>query len=212
MQFKIPCSTFARLANAAIPQPNETRHHINCIRFENVNGACYAIATNALIAAIEHLGNTEWQDYGICIARDPALIAQCESEASFDSELTIDVIINDIMKFASAKTTFGYTHPDNVLRYPPDGMDHRPWNDFRSLVPDEMPSKSAGFLFMDTEQITNLGKASPSGRLVFPKFIDSSKPVLVRDAVDPAWLGLFLPRDNGGSQDKLKPATRPEWI
>lgn len=217
MQFTIPCETFARLSYAALLNPKPEYDHINCIRIENINGDSYAIATNSMIAAVQYLGKTDSaENGGVCVMIIPELVQQCISEQSFDSVLTIDAMETEFYSFASAKTTFGYIHPHNVGWFPADHLYKRPWNtlgSWRIMLPegDKLPKKSKGFLFMDTEQITNLGKTSPSGRIVFPEIIDSSFPVLVRDSIDPSWVGIFLPRD-AGSQSSLSPATYPDWL
>ncbi len=215
MTFKIPCETFLRLSHAATPIPGKDQPHCFCVRIEYVDGQAYAIATNSLIAAVQYLGSVPPEfNYAVSIVPDAALLAQCAIEKDFDGELTIDVIVNEFMKFASVKTSFGYVQPGNCAYFPPDGMNYSPWQElgsWRKMAPLELPKKSKGFMFMETEQITLLGKASPSGRLVFPPFIDSSLPVVVNDAVDPEWFGLFLPREEKRPSN-LSPAILPEWF
>lgn len=213
LQFRIPCETFLRLANAATPVPEKNYPHAFCVRIEYIGGHGYAIASNSLICAIQYLGEvTKEFEYGVSIIPFEPLLNQCKIEAPFDSELIIDLIYNDVMKFANVKTNFGYAYPGNAAYFPPDDLMQPPYTSlgsWRKLVPDELPKKSKGFMFMDALQISNLGKAAPSGTLVFPSFIDNSQPVVVRDAVDPDWMGLFLPRDDKKS---LVAAIIPEWL
>jgi hypothetical protein len=65
-------------------------------------------------------------------------------------------------------------------------------------------------MYWDLFQIEALIKSSPSGGVVFPEFIDSSKPVMIRDSLKPNWAGVFIPDVSKGST-KHKPAEIPEW-
>lgn len=219
MKFTIPCETFLRLSHAATPVPGKDQPHVFCVRVEYINGHGYAIATNSIIMAVQYLGEvTREFEFGISIVPIPALLAQCAIEKDFDGELTIDVINNDVVKFATVKTSFGYVQPGNCAYFPPDGLQRTPWigpvhdvGGWKKIIPAELPKKSKGFMFMNTEEIVNLGKAAPSGRLVFPNFIDSSIPVVVNDSVDPEWFGAFLPREDKAISH-MTPAILPEWF
>lgn len=210
MQFRIPCETFARLSNVCNYLKPDEKRPLNVMFLDYTGGNFYAVVSNSIIAAVQYLGKTDQPDFCRAVILDPQIINQCRIEADLDGELIIDTMDIGGVPFGTAITTFGYKYPSNALFTPPNKMWERPWNDWRKLFPDDVPIRSKGFLFMDTEQLTNLGKSSPSGRFVFPAFIDVNKPVMVRDVIDPDWVGLFLPRDN--SQKNLQAATRPEWL
>lgn len=212
MRFTLPCETYVRLTNALNMQKDETRP-INCIRLDYVAGDYYAVATNAIIIAVQYLGKTDEQDGGICLINDQLLKAQCQQEIPFDGEISVDVIDNEMIQFAAIKTSFGYNHPGNGAIFPPSEGWGEPWhaNGWKKIFPDDVATKSKGFIFMDTEHVANLGRCAPSGRIVFPEKIDSSKPVVVRDAVDPDWLGAFLPRE-ANKISSLVAATLPDWL
>lgn len=213
MNFNIPCSTFARLINAAIIPEGEERTYLHGVYLHRTAGKLYAIATNAQVMAIELLDeDLPPEDEGaVFVMGSPALIEQCHKETMFNSVLTVTLIDIPGMQTVTATTTYGYTHPVSVGYFGEGLKEISVWKTY--IVPEDVPKKSHGFMFFDTEQISNLGKASPSGRLVFPEHIDNRKPVIVNDSVDPSFAGLFLPHTGKNSKNiKLKPAVRPDWI
>lgn len=219
MEFKIPCEVYARMSNACILVDNEKRMQLNVIRIEHVDGKCFVIATNAKVMAVQLIGEVDAPDGFVNVLRLPELIEQCEQEKAYDGELSI-VVINEL-NFASAKTTFGYNYPGNVrYSFPENETDLRPWgkdgpNDpqgWRQVLPKEPLKKPSGFMFMNTAEITNLGKASPSQQLIFPSIIDANSPVIVRDKIDEDWMGVFLPQNEKYNKDINGAAVIPEWL
>lgn len=211
MNFSIPCETFARLANVVkwFP-PNETRDWLRCVYIEHRNNEAFAVASNAKIAAIEYLGETSGPDGSVKVTIDPALITQCETEAAFKSVLQITTIPE--LNMASAKTSLGYNYPGTAALFTTEPTHFDTW---RKWFPEAMPTAPNGAMYMTAEYIAMLGKSSPSGRLVFPEFIDTRKPVVVRDIDDPNWTGLFLPiltKNSDNSPVEYEPATIPDWV
>lgn len=209
-----------RLANATIPvYPNEHQYNwMRSILLEYRNGKSYAVATNSKILAAEYIDTTTEPNAVVNIVITDALLTQCAIEQQWSGELIIDVTDTAYFKYASLTTLFGYRYPDNAALFPPDVInsdDTKRWFEFRDnwrrLVPDETPTASKGFMFQDTELLTLLGKSAPSGCLVYPKHIDVDKPLMVRDAVDPSWLGLFVSYSSKYSKGLIA-AKRPEWL
>ena len=71
-------------------------------------------------------------------------------------------------------------------------------------------NETVGFMYWDLYQIQTLFECSPSGEIIFPEHINATKPVIVVDANNTEWLGVFIPRSD--SDKPLKPATLPEWM
>lgn len=194
--FTIRCDTFARLSTIL---DGEIEPLFNCIRLDNGQ----AVATNRMLMAIENIGGPS----GIVhIIADPALIAQCVTEAKFDSRLTITVV--EELKFATAKTTLGYIHPGNCSYWPEAVTPFDRWRDV-VMQAKEPALASKGGMFWDAASMSRLASSSPSGRVVFEQNIDTSRPALIRDVTDYDWLGVFTPFS---AKDNFVPATIPTWM
>lgn len=202
--FVIPCDVFVRLTRVLAIESTEPNEWFRAVRIDNG----IALATNRIIMALENISN---DNVGVVhIIADPALIAQCASEAPYKSLLTITV--NEALKYAVAKTTLGYVHPGNCVVWSDEPNEFDRW---RSLVDRtrEPLDKSTGAMYWDAENIANLAAASPSGRIVFEEFIDctGARPTIVRDPNDYEWFGLFQPwaKITDGAYN---PATLPTWM
>lgn len=189
MEFRIKCETFARLSNVCrYMKAGETREYLSCLYVERAAGNLIAIATNAQIAAIELLEAKSAEPDGSCFIRfDDALIKQCMNESKFNSVLHI--VTNDALRWTAVKSMFGYEHPGNVGFYTDQGTSTALW---RKWMPDKMPSVSAGQMQIEAHLLADLGRAAPSGELVFPPYFDTGRPVMVRDQDDPKWYGFFM--------------------
>lgn len=209
MDFIIPCETFARLANLVKDfGANEPRQYLKSVYIEHIDGNAFAVATNSKIAAIEFLGKVAFGNGSVNVVADPALIQQCKTEAPFNSALTVSV--NEVLKFATAKTALGYSYPGNAALI----TERTEFHDWRNWTPDKPVAKSKGAMFWNTENIALLGSSSPSGRLLFPEFIDATKPVVIRDITDENWFGLFMPNRlaDGEVITYMEGAKLPEWF
>jgi hypothetical protein len=207
MDISISCELYSRLS--AIPMlfsPEDQRKHLKSIYLERRNNQLYAITTNVKIAAIEYLGKNDGPDECTAIVVDPVLIAQCEKEISFNSNLSI--VANSMLSYTAIKTTFGYQYPSNGMVQLPDPHEFTEW---RKWFPDAIPTKSFGAMFWRTANIQALASASPTGGLRFPEFIDTTCPVVVCDKEATNWVGLFM--GNTESHDeKVLPASIPDWV
>ena len=194
--YVIACDAFVRLTSLIADDVDPI---FQTVRFDNGQ----AVATDRQFMSIENIGGAA----GIVhIAADSRLIAQCVTEAQFHSKLTITV--TEPLKFAVAKTTLGYIHPDNCSVWPDGPTDFDRWRDvvMASATPAE---KSNGGMFWRASSVAKLAKASPSGRIVFEETIDTIRPTLVRDVLDYDWLGVFNPFS---AEDFYSPATLPTWM
>ena len=217
MNFEISAEIFLRLGNVAsvIPQrvldeiDDATLETIKCVRLEYLNGHYYALASNKKIAAIFYLGKTEQPNGVAHITNDAKLLKQCEAEKAFGSTLFISVVPE--LQIASVKTTLGYNYPGNAGLFPPAAA---PLNSWTTWVPKTQPAASKGAMSWMLDSIEALNKASPSGCVVFPEFIDAMHAVVLRDRDTPNWCGLFMANAYNDQTKKvhtLEPATLPEW-
>lgn len=197
MEHIIPCETFARLTNVLKYMPKDDPW-CQSIRLEGN----FAIASNRFYLVVERLETTA--PSVLHIPADPALIEQADKEAMFHGKMHI--IANDILKFASLKTSLGYQYPGNAGLYldQPNTLDA-----WRNIVPKDLPKKSKGSMCLFLDPLKNLIETSPSKTITFPENIDWTQPIVVRDAVDPNWCAFFYVRESKNPHD---PATIPGWI
>jgi len=196
-EYVIPCEVFARLSNLLAISYDETDEWCNSVRIDR---GC-AMVTNRHFMVVERI-DCDLPD-PVHIVADPVLIEQCRKEAQYHSKLHIAVV--PAIKYASAKTTFGYQYPGNAALWlaAPNELDK-----WRSIIPDNVSATSHGGMLLDLEGLKCMIATSPSGRIVVEQNVDFTKPVIVNDAVDPNWFGVFSARE-----DKLhNPAIIPKWV
>lgn len=208
MQISVPCETFARLARVPTMQEAERDpEYFNSVYFEIFNGNLIAVSTNIKFAAIELIGKIDHPNAKINIACKPELVKQCENELKFKGMLNITYL--EILKHATVKTTFGYTTKENVAVFSEIDNAMERW---RTWFPEKFPNENNFPMFADTSSLYILANSSPSGTVMFPQF--SSSVVVVRDAYQENWLGLFLGSgilsDGRNTQDI--DITLPEWV
>lgn len=199
--FTVPCDTFARLSNVLRSMPPDIDPHFKSIRIDNG----VAVASNRIIMAVENIGKNP----GIIhVIASPGLIENCRKEAAYSSTLTITV--NEPLKWAVAKTSFGYIEPGNCCLWSDAANDLDKWRDI-ALSAKEPVKVNQGGMFWDAENIANLAAASPSGRVVFEENIDThGRVALIRDINDYDWFGMFQPWGSFG--EKINPAVLPTWM
>lgn len=198
-EYTISCDTFHRLCGIIDHKDAELHPSWKTLRIDN---GC-AVVTDRKYMAIENIGGPS----GIVhIIADPELVAQCEQEAKFSSRLTI--VVNEMLKFAVAKTTFGYETKTNVFYA--DEIDQA-WLRWRSIVMQckEPATKPNGGMYWDSVKLTNLANSSPSAHVVFEQTIDVNRPALIRDVNDYNWLGVFNPYSSIMTYNN---ATLPTWM
>lgn len=182
------------------PQP-----YLRALYVERKSGKLIAVATNAKLAAIELIATaSDGPDEHCFIDFEAGLVAQAVSEAPLSSAL--DVLAMPELQSTIVKTTYGYAHPGNVGIFPTGEVHTLKW---RNWFPDKLPTASRGNMRFEGESLARLGRAAPSGKLVFPTYISEQIPCMVRDWIDPNWYGLFFP-----SFDVTKPSPEmklPTW-
>jgi hypothetical protein len=204
--FTIKCETFIRLANICSffsqRVDEETKNKINVLRLENHSGNLIAIITNQAIACIERIGTTSEKNSYCDVILDANLLNKIKEEIVYGSTLTI----NTIPEFAisTAQTTMGNQFNNCCAWY-----DDSPLNKWRSWG-TENASKSVGAMYWELDEIEVLTRSSPTGKIVFPEFIDVNKPITLRDRYSDQWVGLFIPKPNVGEIIKQK-AELPVW-
>lgn len=204
MNITIPCEQFARMAS--IPATLDTERpeqYLRSLYFESTRGKLFIVATNAKIAAIECVENSGVADGSCAVVVTPELIDVCERETAYNGAISISV--NDALNWTVVQTQFGFKMPTNGKADLPNDHHFATWRDW---FPDKMPTKSSGGMHWEVTQIETLSRASISGSVTFPEFIDVSKPVIVNDLFNPLWCGLFMPT---AKEKTITPATRPVW-
>lgn len=207
MKFVIPCRTFVRLSATAL-QINENdeqgRTFLRSVRLEMLNGRLIAVATNAKVMAIELISDdNEEPDGGVSLTIDPTLIAVATVEQEFESNL--EILWEPSTGYAVVMTTQGYIHPGS-------GHVAGEYADWRKIVPKNA-EKSVGVMVFNGAAIARLTKTSPTGEIVFPRYIDATAPIVIRDREEPTWFGLFL---SNSSKERSGGvgfwATVPDWV
>jgi len=202
VDFAIPCDTFARLAYVT----NHTLQPLNpwflSIRIENN----LALASNRKVLVVEKL---PWQNPGVVhVPITPEIIALCEAEKAIKSNLHVSY--EPVINFASLQTTRGAKLMQGngaVMCTEPNDFDK--WREKIVDIAREPVKKSNGGMYWDAEDMANLAASSPSGRLVFPEFINVEKPTVIRDINDYDWFAVWVP---SMPNRLLTSATLPIWI
>lgn len=201
-EFIISCDTFARLSHmCGREDEKDCDEFFRSIRIDNG----VAVATNRKIMAIENIGGPSGV---VHLKPDPALIVQCKAEAGYGGKLT--VLVNDQLKFAIAKTTFGFTSGNiGVFSDQPTRFDI--WRTLIEQVKTPITA-SRGGMFWNVDMVTRLAASSPSGDLFFEEFIDVSghRPCIITDKNDYNWCALLNPHIESGNMSV--PAALPSWL
>jgi len=205
MLINVSCETFARLAEVARTATDPRYPWLKSVAFHRKNGQLVAIASNASFCAIELIGKQDGPEAFLLVPITENLVRQCVMEKEFNGMIAINY--DEAHSFASLVTTFGFTPPGNVGIFP---VEHIPLKDWRSWLPREIGKNSTGCVFIDVDGFNALARSSPSGCLVFPRYMDVEKAVPIADITAKNWLGLFYPKtkgDNAVSFDKFE-----DWV
>jgi hypothetical protein len=209
MKFDIKCATFVRLASICNffepTTPEELRKELRTVRLEAANGKIFAIATNQKIAAAELVGFEHTGQNGVAhVVLDPAIINQCKAESFMDGYLTINTIPE--IATAMANTTSGWSFQGNPCYW----FDETILDEWRTWAPDNVAKKSENIMAWNLYHVQALLESSPTGKVYFPKYIDASEPIILRDQGDPNWVGLFIPQKSKTEPQKVA-AELPDW-
>lgn len=211
MNVDIRCETFLRLASiTAIPYESITgREALKTIFVEISDGNVIAVASNGPFMVVEYVGRTTEPDGSFNVYPVPELLAQCETEKQFDGVITFTA--NDLLKYTTAKTSFGFILNKNIGAFFSDEENIiRRWRD---ILPKKPAKETKGAMFWDVAGMAALVNASPSGKCTFPDYIDVRRAVIIRDIYNDNWFGAFLPvLFKDGKSVQVDPAIIPNWV
>lgn len=193
---QVHCETLARLSTLI---GNETP--FNTVRFDDGK----IIATDRRFAVVERLPVAFEGAYHLAITT--ALIEQCRMEAQFGSTITITP--NPMLQWTSVVTTLGWTTTDNLGVYPQHPTAYDDWWE-RIVKPCLDAPVANGNMVAHADQLERLAETSPSGTIIFETPVNTARPMVVRDANSPDWVGFFYPRLDDGVYHA--PATVPNWL
>lgn len=208
MRITIPTDIFCRIATARFRAETKPDNlYLTGVTIETMGETLLIMATNRQIMVTEKIETVKnVAEISVCCSLPPEFMAALEIEKSLPNSV---IFFDYLPEFSvlTAMTAYGYKHPTNLFLHQPDD-----WSaTWRRLFPQPLSKDASGFIFMECEQIALMGEASPTGRIVFPEIIDTSKPVTVNDAGDFAWCGVFLCRPDG-EHETTKPAKSRGWI
>lgn len=208
MFFNIKCSTFARLASICnYFEPtidDELRAQLNTVRLENIDGKTLAIACNNKIMAVELVNSDPSLVNGVAhVVLDSALIQQCQAEAFLDGTLTINTVPE--IATGMAQTSSGWQMQGNACYW----FDETPLDGWNNLPSSKALKSSKGIMYWNLYHVEALLKSSPTGKIVFPEFIDANSAIILRDIGNDNWRGVYIPKPQG--ETISQEATFPQW-
>lgn len=174
---------------------------LSTIRLEVKNSRQYIIGYNKYIACLQYLGECADSDEVIYIGFNETSLENLRFELSIGSDYIIET--NPELALATVTTSLGSKYDNFVYWLDEDETDNWP-----SWFTES--NETVGFMYWDLYQVQTLFECSPSGEIIFPEHINATKPVIVVDANNTEWLGVFIPRSD--SDKPLKPAILPEWM
>lgn len=174
---------------------------LSTIRLEIKNNRQYIIGYNKYIACVQYLGECADSDEVLYLDFNEKTLENLRFELNIGSDYIIET--NPELALATVTTSLGSKYEKFVYWLDEDETD-----DWFSWFSES--DENIGFMYWDLYQIQTMFECSPSGEIIFPEHINANKPVIVADANNTEWLGVFIPRSD--SDKPLKPATLPEWI
>jgi len=205
-EFIINADTYLRLSKIAL-QPDEQHTKdgnvtpfdtsLRSVRIEQDGGVALAVATCGKLLAVECL--SDCGDDGVLnVTIDPKLIAIAQAELEQSGSLIIKQAPGWTIARGSATGTM----------YPLNAEIIGEWPNWRDLIPARQPAKNNGAFVFDGQWIGRMGASAPSGIFVLPRCSNVDAAVVVRDTIDPNWMGVFLISDR---ENKQEPAEVPAW-
>lgn len=174
---------------------------LSTIRLEVKNNRQYIIGYNKYIACVQYLGECADSDEVLYLDFNEKTLENLQFELNIGSDYIIET--NPELALATVTTSLGSKYEKFVYWLDEDETD-----DWFSWFSES--DENVGFMYWDLYQIQTMFECSPSGEIIFPEHINATKPVIVADANNNEWFGVFIPRSD--SDKPLKPATLPEWI
>lgn len=195
----LKCSELYRISTVI---SKETDNRI--IQFEIRNNNIFVIACNKACAVVKHLAETNEGDSFFLLKCTDNLLNYLKENKTSDEMITIETI----PEFACGSISCKDFSDSESFLWLNDSF-YKNWLDWFEPVKTQLES-SKGSMFFNLYQIQTLFEASTSGEIVFPEFIDATKPVLVRDINDSNWFGFFIPSPE--YRKILKQKELPEWL
>lgn len=174
---------------------------LSTIRLEIKNNRQYIIGYNKYIACVQYLGECADSNEVLYLDFNEKTLENLRFELNIGSDYIIET--NPELALATVTTSLGSKYEKFVYWLDEDETD-----DWFSWFSES--DENIGFMYWDLYQIQTMFECSPSGEIIFPEHINANKPVIVADANNNEWFGVFIPRSD--SDKPLKPATLPEWI
>lgn len=174
---------------------------LSTIRLEVKNNRQYIIGYNKYIACVQYLGECADSNEVLYLDFNEKTLENLQFELNIGSDYIIET--NPELALATVTTSLGSKYEKFVYWLDEDETDD--WFSWFSKS-----DENVGFMYWDLYQIQTMFECSPSGEIIFPEHINATKPVIVADANNNEWFGVFIPRSD--SDKPLKPATLPEWI
>lgn len=174
---------------------------LSTIRLEIKNNRQYIIGYNKYIACVQYLRECADSDEVLYLDFNEKTLENLQFELNIGSDYIIET--NPELALATVTTSLGSKYEKFVYWLDEDETD-----DWFSWFTES--DENIGFMYWDLYQIQTMFECSPSGEIIFPEHINANKPVIVADANNNEWFGVFIPRSD--SDKPLKPATLPEWI
>ena len=195
--FRIKFKTLVRLQKVLrhfhATTNEETKRELNTVRLENKNGKAFAIVSNHKIGVVEFLGETDQLD-SVCHLK----VMEWPEEGT----ATITVIPEALIGMMTSDIGFNVTE---VCQWFDKCILER-WPEWAAK--DAKSSK--GFMVFDLYTVKTLFESSPSGNVIFPEFIDTTRPVTLRDRESENWAAFFVPTIDM-KEKPLKAAKVPDW-
>ena len=205
-KYILKCSTLYRLSQVckffSSDANEEAIKQLNLIRLEISNGKMFAISTNKKIASIEYIGTTAEPDSFNHLKITDEFVKEMQTGVKNDYSATITTMPE--IAFSSIKSDSGVEIMDCC-----DWSDNAYLGNWRKWASPEI-TKNVGFMSWELYHVELLMSASPSGEIIFPKFIDFKKAIVLRDRFSENWVGLFVPSIKD-EENKHKPAVLPDW-
>lgn len=174
---------------------------LSTVRLELKNNKQYIIGYNKYIACVQYLGECIDADEIIYLDFNERTLKNLEFELNVGSDYIIET--NPELATGTVKTSLGGRYDEMIYWLDEDETDN--WFSWFTES-----NETVGFMYWDLYQVQTLFECSPSGEIIFPECINATKPVIVVDANNTEWLGVFIPRSD--SDKPLKPAILPEWM
>lgn len=206
--YSIKSSTLHRIASICnffeSTVSEELKTKINTVRLENKNGESFAVATNQKIASIEYLGKTDKSDGAAHLILSKNFLQQLLAESATDYIITVTTVPQ--IAISTLQSTSNFMLLDCCHWWDDNDTPLKNWRDWGC----SSANINKGVMYWNLFYVESLIKSSPSGKVIFPEFINVEQPIVLRDYYYPEWVGLFIPQISKDIKIN-EGADLPEW-